>query len=131
MNTITQAQSPVSKLEELLNIFGNTCYQLGLQKDWLLPATEARQAVLDHVTELIASATPDTIRRITVLSSNLESVGYRAADRTLEIEFKGGSVYRYLNVPQGLYDDLMDARSAGSFFNSRIKDEFETVKIKS
>jgi hypothetical protein len=78
-----------------------------------------------------AAAILEPIRRAPVDSSNIAAIGYRATDGTLEIEFKTGSVYRYLKVSQYVYDDLLNARSVGSFFNSRIKDEFETVKIKS
>lgn len=36
--------------EYLLNVFGNTCYELGKAKDWLLPASPARKECLDYVT---------------------------------------------------------------------------------
>lgn len=43
---------------------------------------------------------------------------------TLDITFHTGRTYQYFKVPQGLYDDLLEARSAGAFFNQRIKGQF-------
>ena len=43
---------------------------------------------------------------------------------TLEIEFVSGNVYRYLDVPEDLYRELMRAQSIGTFFNERIRDRF-------
>ena len=39
------------------------------------------------------------MERQSVSSSNLASVGYDPNSETLEIEFKGGTIYRYFNVP--------------------------------
>jgi hypothetical protein len=131
MDTTTHAQPSVSKLEELLNIFGNTCYQLGLQKDWLLPATEARQAVLDHVRELVAAAVtvPDELEMVAVFSSNIAAIGYRALDKTLQVRFHSGVSYRYTNVPYYVWDSFMKSDSKGSFLNSEIKGQYETTKL--
>ncbi|HEX8087765.1 MAG TPA: KTSC domain-containing protein [Blastocatellia bacterium] len=61
------------------------------------------------------------MNRIRVSSSNLASVGYDYDTQTLEIEFKGGSIYRYPNVPESIYAGLMNAGSKGGYFNSHIK----------
>ena len=39
------------------------------------------------------------MRRQAVTSSMLNSIGYDAAHRSLEIEFVSGTVYEYLDVP--------------------------------
>jgi hypothetical protein len=62
----------------------------------------------------------ESMERIPV-SSNLRSVGYDAATRTLEVEFKAGGLYRYLNVPAYVYDGLMSASSHGSYFDEHVK----------
>lgn len=61
------------------------------------------------------------MKRVNVRSSNLESIGYDSDDRTLEIEFKNGDIYLYSNVPQSLYDSLMNASSHGQFLDRYIK----------
>jgi len=67
--------------------------------------------------------------RETVDSSNIESIGFDAGSSVLEVEFKGGSVYQYKGIPQGVYNELMEADSAGSFIHRRIKNVFECERI--
>jgi hypothetical protein len=70
------------------------------------------------------------MERDTVSSSNLASVGYDPGSETLEVEFlKSGRVYQYLNVPQFMYDRLMQAPSVGVFFNAEIKDSYACVPV--
>lgn len=64
-----------------------------------------------------------------VASSNIESVGYDAPSETLEVEFHGGTIYQYYNVPEGLYDQLMAAPSKGQFFNTYIKNSYPYSRV--
>ncbi len=64
------------------------------------------------------------MERQPVSSSNLVSVGYDEDSSTLEVEFKSGTVYRYLNVPSFEYERLMAASSHGIYFNANIKDKY-------
>lgn len=59
--------------------------------------------------------------RTIVSSTNLNSVGYDEDKRILEVEFQGGSVYRYFGIPEQIYLALMSADSHGSYFNRNIK----------
>ncbi|MDO9579555.1 MAG: KTSC domain-containing protein [Bacteroidales bacterium] len=70
------------------------------------------------------------MKRDPVESSNLASVGYDADNKILEIEFNHGGVYQYFDVPQDVYDELMDADSYGKYFVHNIKDEYEYDRIK-
>lgn len=56
-----------------------------------------------------------------LVSSNLVSATYDPAASTMDIEFRGGRVYRYQNVPRRLFELLIEARSAGSFFAQFVK----------
>lgn len=56
-------------------------------------------------------------------SSNLASAEW--SDGTLTITFKSGRTYRYFDVPEGIYDALLDAPSAGRYFNAFIKDSYQ------
>jgi len=51
----------------------------------------------------------------------MRSVGYDAGERVLEIEFPNGDVYRYFDVPESVYDGLMDAESHGTYFHRNIR----------
>lgn len=61
------------------------------------------------------------IRRIKVSSSNVNSIGYDKDSSTLDVEFKGGAVYRYSGVPEDVYIGLRNAPSKGSYLAKYIK----------
>ena len=58
-----------------------------------------------------------------VKSSQLASIGYDAASKTLAATFARGpgTVYQYPNVDAKVYAELMAADSIGSFFGKHIK----------
>lgn len=66
--------------------------------------------------------------RTKVDSSNLKSIGYDGEGMILEVEFKGGSVYRYFGVSSEIHRDLMSAQSKGSYFYKKIKNNFKFEK---
>jgi hypothetical protein len=61
------------------------------------------------------------MKRVSVQSSNISSVGYDPNASTLEIEFHSGGVYQYYGVPGQVYEGLMKAESKGSYFYHYIK----------
>ena len=61
------------------------------------------------------------MERIPVASSMIQSVGYDHTSSILEIEFRSGKVYRYLDVPQQTHIELMSAGSKGGYFEAYIK----------
>lgn len=67
--------------------------------------------------------------RILVNSSNLVSVGYEKETQALEVEFQSGNVYRYLNVPETMYQGLMTASSKGEYFHDHILKEFDFEEV--
>lgn len=67
--------------------------------------------------------------RLSVESSAIESVGYDARTRTLEVEFVGGGVYRYLGVPPREHETLMRAGSLGEYVNRRIKPRYRCLRV--
>lgn len=64
------------------------------------------------------------VDRETVQSSNLLSVGYDANSKTLEIEFRNGSIYQYFDVPEAIYLALMNATSQGKFFHQFVRERY-------
>lgn len=63
----------------------------------------------------------DTIYHIQVSSSNIKSIGYDKERNILEVAFKNRSVYRYYDVPEYLFEGLMEANSHGKYLNAYIK----------
>lgn len=64
-----------------------------------------------------------------VESSNIESIGYDSKSQTLEIEFLNGSIYQYFDVPQHIYDELIDADSHGKYLAANIKGHYRYSKV--
>ena len=60
-------------------------------------------------------------------STMLRAVRYDPASRELRVRFAGGALYRYLDVPPGVAEALIDVNqpSAGRFFNDHIRDVFD------
>ncbi len=69
------------------------------------------------------------MHRVSVVSSEMSSVGYDSPSGVLEIEFKSGAVYQYFLVPKKIYDGLRGAASKGSYFGRYIKDKFAYARI--
>ncbi len=59
-----------------------------------------------------------------VSSSAISSVGYDPQTATLEVEFRGGRIYEYYDVPKKVYESLMAAPSKGQYLSRRIRDRF-------
>lgn len=71
------------------------------------------------------------MRRRSVESSAVESVGYDAGRRTLEVEYTGGAVYRYLDVPPRVHEQLLHEQSIGGYVNRRIKPYHRAERVAS
>lgn len=71
----------------------------------------------------------DEMERETVDSSTILSVGYDKATETLEIEFKSGGVYQYYNVPEMVFEQLMQSGSKGKFHHAQIKNAFPYSRV--
>lgn len=69
------------------------------------------------------------MERIPVSSSNISLIGYDSDTEILEVSFLNGSVYEYKNVPQIVYDSLMNAPSHGTFLNNEIKNLYPSEKV--
>lgn len=70
------------------------------------------------------------MERQKVQSSNIASIGYDQSANILEIEFLDGGIYQYSGVSEGVYDNLMSARSHGGYFSSFIKDRYNYRRIR-
>jgi hypothetical protein len=69
------------------------------------------------------------MNREAVSSSNVVSIGYDEPSSVLQVEFKGGLVYEYFDVPASVHCDLMGAGSHGSFLNSHIRGRYRFQRL--
>jgi hypothetical protein len=67
--------------------------------------------------------------RLPLDSTSIASAGYDPETQTLEIEFRSGGVYRYLEVPEASFIALMSAASAGQYVTSKIKGHFAFERV--
>lgn len=59
-------------------------------------------------------------------SSVIRATGYAYV---LEIEFQGGRVYQYFDVPQDVYQGFLTSDSKGKYFNAQIRGKFPYHEI--
>jgi hypothetical protein len=64
------------------------------------------------------------VLRSRVDSSTIATVGYDEEQQIMEIVFRDGRVYHFLEVPPERVLSLLRAESKGRFFNSEIKPNF-------
>ena len=57
-------------------------------------------------------------------SQVIKSYDYDANNKILKIEFNNGSIYKYLDVPESIYQGLKESPSVGQYFNSNIREKF-------
>jgi hypothetical protein len=67
--------------------------------------------------------------RYAVESSMLASVEYHAAQSALEVEFRDGSRYRFLDVPADCLPHLLASDSKGGYFNQHVRNQFRFQRI--
>jgi hypothetical protein len=82
------------------------------------PALAARFELKDRRVRK-GEAVPDMIP---VYSSNLRSIGYDGKLRELFVSFKGGSLYKYYQVPPDIYEDLKYTSDSGGSAGARFWD---------
>jgi hypothetical protein len=69
------------------------------------------------------------MQRTALRSRALVSAGYDAAAQILELEFHNGRVYRYRQVPPGVFDFLLRTASKGSFVNRMIDGRYSYEEV--
>lgn len=69
------------------------------------------------------------MRRESVNSSNIASIGYDESSETLEIEFLNGTIYQYFDVPNRIYQGIINADSKGQYLAQNIKGHYRYSKV--
>jgi hypothetical protein len=69
----------------------------------------------------------------TTKSSTIHKVDYDEREKSLLIEFRNGSIYRYSDVPPRMWKIFQlyieCEGSAGSFFNEYVKNQFTSERM--
>ena len=69
------------------------------------------------------------VKRERLDSSSLASAGYDPAAHVLEVEFRNGGVYQYLEVEDEEYQEFRSAPSKGRYLNTEIKPDHPARKL--
>lgn len=102
-----------------------------MQARWLAIAFAAAAFALaasaaDRSLEPIVSRIP----RQEVESRALATIGYSKRLHALEIEFRRGGIYRYLDVPPATYQELLAADSKAHFYNTNIRGKYRALRVR-
>jgi hypothetical protein len=74
--------------------------------------------------------TPEQLRdTLRVRSSAVAEVGYDPVQKTLDVAFRSGRVYRYFDVPETTYYQMLLSDSVGRFVNTQIKTSFDFREV--
>jgi len=69
------------------------------------------------------------VERVAVVSSTIASVGYDRVNYVLEVEFVGGNIYQYYDVPEAVHTEFMGSASLGSYLSNYIKTQYRYMRI--
>ena len=70
------------------------------------------------------------MKRSALESSSLSEAGYDPDRQMMEVEFRNGGLYRYLDVPAEVYREFEGADSKGRFLNLRIKPAYRCLRVR-
>jgi hypothetical protein len=70
------------------------------------------------------------IKRQPVESSALAAVGYSRRLHALEIEFRNGAIYRYLDVAPAVFEALLNAPSKARFYDDNIRRKYRSLHVR-
>lgn len=71
------------------------------------------------------------LKKHLVDSSNLEWIAYDKKNSELYIQFHSGGLYKYMNVPENIFNGLLSAGSHGRYFWMKIRDKYDYAKLTS
>lgn len=59
----------------------------------------------------------------------IRSAAYDDSSQVLEIEYLNGNLYRYFDVPEAIFRDLLNAPSAGTYVSTSVIGVFRFTKV--
>jgi len=69
----------------------------------------------------------------TCSSSNVAKIGWKGNPESdigvLAVEFNGGGLYHYYDIPAHMFDEMLSADSVGRYINERIKNNYNFEKV--
>ena len=63
----------------------------------------------------------------TVKSSWITDAHYNESNKNMDIRLKNGKKYTFEDVPRKIYDDFINAKSKGEYFNRVIRQQYRNI----
>jgi hypothetical protein len=70
-----------------------------------------------------------TVTISSIDSTSVEALQYDNESKKLTVEFKGGAIYDYYDVPEDVFEGFHEADSIGKYLNSQVKGSYNFEKI--
>lgn len=70
------------------------------------------------------------IHHTAVDSHGVAAIGYSKRLHALEIEFRHGGTYRYLDVPPSVHREMLACDSTARYYNSHIRGRYRSVRVR-
>jgi hypothetical protein len=70
------------------------------------------------------------IPRQRVESHAIAAIGYSKRLHALEIEFRNGAIYRYIDVLPDVYRELLAAQSKARFYDQNIRGHYRSLHVR-
>jgi KTSC domain-containing protein len=64
-----------------------------------------------------------------IASSTIRSAGYDQQTSIMEIAFVNETIYQYFDVPEYVFQGLLSAPSAGTYFNTTVKGNYRYSRL--
>ena len=62
-----------------------------------------------------------------VVSSNIAGIGFDNGE--LQVEFHNGTIYRYMGVPEDVFEGFKISDSPGRYFYQNVKGKYTAEKV--
>ena len=102
-----------------------------MREVWLIIAGVALAAPVAHAADRTVSPIVSHIRHTSVESHGVAAVGYSKRLHALEIEFRHGGTYRYLDVPPSVHREMLACKSTARYYNAHIRGRYRAVRVRS
>jgi hypothetical protein len=71
----------------------------------------------------------DAMKLQSVKSSNIESVGYDPASKTMQVKFRSGSTHEYGGISPEVHAAFMGASSHGAHYAAHVRGRYPGKKL--
>ncbi len=74
-------------------------------------------------------AVEEELLKLPVRSTMAKTISYNESQKSLQVEFKNGSVYEYEDVDEETWEDFQETDSIGEFYNREIKGNYKSRRL--